>query len=124
MKVNDFVLLAKKAQIKLKELGWPAEHIYLVGYSDPKNIPSMVFISPKYNLLGIYEKAELSLLIQQGQLKFNYRIVSPSDILSPSSSIKRDDLYRAIKIYGRKPLMINNIEYASRKDFEFSQATA
>ncbi|HOW17266.1 MAG TPA: hypothetical protein PK443_06085 [bacterium] len=40
MKVSNFVSMAKKSQEKLKELGWPAEHIYLLGYSDPKAIPS------------------------------------------------------------------------------------
>ena len=51
MKVSNFVSMAKKSQEKLKELGWPAEHIYLLGYSDPKAIPSLVFISSKYDML-------------------------------------------------------------------------
>jgi hypothetical protein len=125
MKVSNFVSMAKKSQEKLKELGWPAEHIYLLGYSDPKAIPSLVFISSKYDMLNIYDRARLSILIQQGPLKFNYYIISPSNILSSSGPVRRDDLYRAVKIYGKKPLMLNNIEFASRKDFEFSQtATA
>lgn len=124
MKVTDFVSLAKKAQLKLKELGWPAEHIYLVGYSDPKAIPSMVFISTKYNMLDLYNRARLSILIQQGPLKFNYYVMSPSNIASSNGPIRRDDLYRAVKIYGKKPLMINNVEYASKRDLEFGQITA
>lgn len=123
MKVSDFVSLAKNAQLKLKELGWPAEHIYLVGYTDPKSIPSMVFINPKYDLLDLYNRTKLSLLIQQGPLKFNYYVMSPANIASSSGAVKRNDLYRAIKIYGKSPLMLNNLEYASKRDFEFSQAT-
>ena len=123
MKVVDFVKLAQKAQHKLKELGWPAEHIYLMGYSDPRTIPSLIFVSPNYNSLDLYNRARLSLLIQQGPLKFNYYVISPSSILSSSGSIKKEDLYRAIKIYGKTPLMLNNFEYASKKDLEFSQAT-
>ncbi len=124
MKVVDFVKLAQKAQHKLKELGWPAEHIYLVGYSDPKTIPCFIFISQNYNSLDLYNRARLSLLIQQGPLKFNYYVISPSSMLSSSGPIRREDLYRAIKIYGKTPLMLNNLEYASKKDLEFSQATA
>jgi len=118
MKVHDFVLMAKKAQRTLKAVGMPAEHIYLVGYSDPKSIPSLVFISSKYDKLDIYNRSQLASSIQQGLLKFNFFVVGTTHILNSRTSIDRDQLYRAIKVYGRQPLIINGFEYASKADMD------
>ena len=116
MKVHDFVLMAKKAQSSLKAVGMPAEHIYLVGYSDPKSIPSLVFISSRYDDLDIYSRSQLASLVQQGPLKFNFFVVGTTHILNSRTSVDRDQLYRAIKVYGNQPLIINGFEYASKAD--------
>ena len=116
MKVHDFVIMAKKAQRTLKALGMPAEHIYLVGYSDPKAIPSLVFISSKYDTLDLYSRSQLATTIQQGPLKFNFFVVGVTHILNSRTSVDRDQLYRAVKVYGRQPLIINGLEYASKAD--------
>jgi len=118
MKVHDFVLMAKKAQSTLKSAGMPAEHIYLVGYSDPKAIPSLVFISSAYNKLDLYHRSQLASLIQQGPLKFNFFIAGTMHLLNSRTSVDRDQLYRAVKIYGNHPLIINGFEYASKSDMD------
>jgi len=123
MKVADFTTLAKKAQLKLRELDLPAEHIYLLGYSDPRSIPSLLFVSNKYDDLDLYDKARISTLIQNGALKFNFYVVGPLSFRNGSSTIRREHLYKAIKIYGKKPLTLGNMEFASKKDLEFAQAT-
>ena len=123
MKVHDFVVFAKKAQGTLKALGMPAEHIYLVGYSDPRSIPSLVFVSSKYDDLDLYHRSELASTIQQGPLKFNFYVLGMSHILNSKNTLGRDMLYRAVKLYGKQPLILNGIEYASKADMELLGST-
>lgn len=118
MKVHDFVLLAKKAQGTLRSLDVPAEHIYLVGYSDPKSIPSLVFVSSGYDKMDLYHRYELASLIQQGPLKFNFYVLGTDHILNSKNTLGRDLLYRAVKLYGKQPLILNGVEYASKSDME------
>ena len=118
MKVHDFVLIAKKSQNILKSMGVSAEHIYLVGYSDPKSIPSLVFVSSKYDNMDLYHRAELATLIQQGPLKFNFYVLGTDHILNSKHTLGRDLLYRAVKLYGKQPLILNGFEYASKSDME------
>ena len=118
MKVNDFVLLAKKAQGTLRSIGMPAEHIYLVGYSDPRSIPSLVFVSSEYDKMDLYRRAELATLIQQGPLKFNFYVLGTDHILNSKNTLGRDTIYRAVKLYGKQPLILNGFEYASKSDME------
>jgi hypothetical protein len=124
MKVHDFVLMAKKAQSSLKTMGMPAEHIYLVGYSDPKSIPSLVFVSSKYDSLDIYRRSQLASAIQQSPLKFNFYVIGADHILEAKWTLSRDQLYRAIKLYGTQPLLLNGFEYASKSDMELVSQTS
>jgi len=123
MKVQDFVQLAKKAQTSLKSMEMSAEHIYLVGYSDPKAIPSLVFVGPKYDKLDLYHRTELASLIQQGPLKFNFYVVGTRQLLDARYIIDRNQLYHAVKLYGKQPLIINEFEYASKSDMELGTKT-
>lgn len=118
MKVHDFVLMAKRAQTTLKAIGMPAEHIYLVGYSDPRSIPSLVFISSRYDKLDLYSRAQLASKIQQVPLKFNFFVVGISHVIYSKTSVDRDQLYRSVKLYGNQPLIINGFEYASKADMD------
>ncbi|MFH1223659.1 MAG: hypothetical protein V1647_04885 [Pseudomonadota bacterium] len=113
MKVSEFVKFAKQAQSVLKKLNKPAEHIYVVTPSGTREVPSLVFISREYDNMDIYNRAQLASFIQKGPLKINYCIVGPKHISSYSSSVTREDIYRAVKIYGKKPLTLNGVEYAS-----------
>lgn len=121
MKVADFTQWAKKAQAILKATGMPAEHIYLVGYNDPRSIPSLVFVSSAYNRLDIYHRAQLASFIQNGPLKFDFHILGTEQVQT-SNNIGRDRLYRAIKLYGKKPLLINGLEFASKHDAELKSS--
>lgn len=115
--------MAKNAQSTLKASGMSAEHIYLVGYSDPRSTPSLVFISPKYDKLDIYGRSQLASAIQQRPLKFNFFVVGTTHILNSKTSVDRDQLYRSIKVYGNQPLIINGFEYASKADAELAGQT-
>ena len=119
MKVAAFVQFAKQAQNTLRDMDSPAEHIYLVAPTDTRSGPSLVFISKAYNNLDIYSRASLELVIQKGPLKINYRVLGTNHINSFTSSVTREQLYRSIKIYGKKPLMFNDVEYASSYDLKF-----
>ena len=123
MKVQDFVQLAKKAQATLRSMNMSAEHIYLVGYSDPRSIPSLVFVGPKYDKLDLYHRTALSSLIQQGPLKFNFYVVGTTQLLDTKYLIDRNQLYHAVKLYGKQPLIINEFEYASKSDLELGTKT-
>ena len=118
MKISDFVALAKRSQTILTNMGVPAEHIYLASYSDPKSIPSLVFISQKYNRLDLYHRAQLASLIHQGPLKFNFYVMGTDHLLDTKRVINRDQLYRAVKLYGKQPLILDGVEYASKQDKE------
>jgi len=120
MRVVDFTKLAKQAQLKLKTLNMSADHIYLVGYSDQKSIPSLVFVSSKYNKLDIYQQSKLATGIQEGPLKYNFHIIGTNQIGKTGSVISRDLLYRAIKLYGKEALTIDGVEYASQQDMNFA----
>ncbi len=124
MKVHDFLVLAKRAQKTLRLMGIPAEHIYLMGYSDPRAIPSLVFISSKYDKMDLYRRSELATSIQQGPLKFNFYILGTDHILNSKHNLSRDTFYRAVKLYGKQPLILNGFEYASRSDLELVDKTA
>lgn len=123
MKILDFIRLAKKAQSTLKAFDLQADHIYLIGYSDPGVIPSLVFVSQKYNKLDLYHRAQLSTSIQKGPFKYNFNIVGTNQIGQTGSLISRDHLYKAIKLYGKKPLTIAGVEYASQQDMNFAGST-
>ena len=120
MKISDFTKLAKSAQATLKALDHPAEHIYLVGYSEPKVIPSLLFVSSKYNGLNVYDRAQLATAIQAGPLKYNFHILGTNQLGKSNSLISRDMLYNAVKLYGRQPLMMDDLEYATKQDMNFS----
>jgi hypothetical protein len=120
MKISDFIKLAKGAQSTLKALDHPAEHIYLVGYSDPRVIPSLLFVSSKYNRLDIYGRAQLATAIQKGPFKYNFHILGANQLGKPDSKISRDMLYNAVKLYGRQPLMMDGIEFATKQDMNFA----
>ncbi len=120
MKVSEFIKLAKQAQETLKAFDYPAEHIYLVGYSDPKSIPSLVFVSSRYNSFDIYTRAQLATAIHKGPLKYNYYIIGTNQVGTTKGLISRDILYKAIKLYGRQPLIIDGVEYATQQDMNFA----
>ncbi len=123
MRVVDFTKLAKQAQIKLKNLDMPADHIYLVGYSDQRTIPSLVFVSSRYNKLDIYQRSRLATVIQAGPLKYNFYLIGTNQIGKTGSVISRDLLYKAVKLYGKEALTIDGVEYASQQDMNFASPT-
>jgi hypothetical protein len=116
MKLESFIQIAKISQKKLKDLGFAAEHIYLVDYSTP----SIVFISEKYNKLDLYDRIRLSSKTRNGPLKYDFHIIGTRHITLHESSINKEKLYNAIKIYGRTPLILNEVEFASKQDFIFN----
>ena len=120
MKISDFIKLAKTAQGTLKAFDLPAEHIYLVGYSNPGVIPSLVFVSSKYNKMDLYHRAQLSTAIQKGPFKYNYHIMGTNQLNRSNPQVSKDLLYNATKLYGRQPLMIDGMEYATKQDMTFS----
>ena len=120
MRVVDFTRLAKQAQLKLKSLNMPADHIYLIGYSDQRAIPSLVFVSSVYNRLDIYQRSRLATVIQKGPLKYNFYVMGTDHIGRPGSVISRDLLYKAVKLYGKQALTIDGVEYASQQDMNFA----
>ena len=121
MKVSDFIKLAKKAQSTLRAFDYPAEHIYLIGYSESHVVASLVFVSEKYNGLSLYDRTQLATAIQKGPFKYNFYVLG-TDHLSKTTAITSDQLYRAVKIYGRTPLMLGGVEYASQQDANFNKA--
>jgi len=109
MKIRDFVQLAKEAQNALKAMNMSAEHIYVSDLS-------LVFISKKYSDMDLYHRAALASAIQKGPLKINYHMLGVNHLSSSASSITREQIYSAVKIYGKKPLLLNGGEYASSYD--------
>jgi hypothetical protein len=120
MSINDFIKLAKKAQARLKEMGYPAQHIYLIGYSTPSKIPSFAFISDSYNSLDLYDRIRLSSTVRTGPLKYDFHVLGPKHIANNFSSINKEDIYKATKIYGKNPLVFNEVEFATKQDFIFN----
>ncbi len=120
MKIADFIKLAKNAQSTLKTFNLQAEHIYLVGYSNPKLIPSLVFVSSKYNTFDLYHRSQLATAIQKGPFKYNFNIIGTNQIGREGALVSRDLLYKAIKLYGKQALAIDGVEYASQQDMNFA----
>jgi len=120
MKISDFAKWAKDAQGVLKRHGVPAKHIYLSGYSDPGVIPSLIFVSDKYNDMDLYKRSEISTAIQKAPLKYNFYILGDKHLAKQNSPVSREYIFRSIKLYGKTPLVIDGVEFASQQDINFS----
>jgi hypothetical protein len=120
MKISDFVKWAKQAQSTLKENGVPAKHIYLSGYSDPGVIPSLIFVSDDYNEMDLYERSKISTAIQKAPFKYNFYILGDKHLAKQNSPVSREHIFNSIKLYGKTPLIIDGVEFASKEDLNIS----
>lgn len=120
MKISDFVKWAKQAQSVLKQHGVPAKHIYLLGYSNPGVIPSLIFVSDKYNDMDLYQRSQISTSIQKAPLKYNFYILGDKHLAKQNSPVSREHIFNSIKLYGKTPLVIEGVEFASKQDINFS----
>jgi len=104
----------------LKENGVPAKHIYLSGYSDPGVIPSLIFVSDDYNEMDLYERSKISTAIQKAPFKYNFYILGDKHLAKQNSPVSREHIFNSIKLYGKTPLIIDGVEFASKEDLNIS----
>jgi len=117
MKLTEIVLHAKSAQNKLKNLSCPADHIYVLDSN--KSSPIIVFISENYNAVDLYYRTSLATRIHSGPFNLKFYVLGTNHILNANSLITRAELYQAVKIYGKNPLIFENNEFASISDTQF-----
>lgn len=117
MKLAELVTHAKLAQKKLKNSSLEADHIYAIDSNSSS--PFLVFISEKYNNFDLYNRTILSTKIHTGPLSIRYYVLGYTHFKNQNASVTRAQLYQAIKIYGKSPLLFDNFEYASITDTNF-----
>lgn len=121
MKLSEIVLFAKIAQNKLNNLSCSAEHIYVLDSN--KSNPIICFISENFNNMDFYYRTSLASKIHSGPFNLKYYILGTNHILNTNSLVTRAELYQAIKIYGKTPLVFENNEVASISDTQFIHGT-
>ena len=117
MEMKDVLVHAKKGQKKLRDIKCPAQHIYFVGSIEEDSPASLIFVSSAFNNVDLYERAKIAGEIRNGPLKLNFYIVGPKHLVS-AVPFSRGRIFNAIKLYGKKPLILDDLEYASYKDAE------
>ena len=121
MNIEVITSFAKKTQTKLKQMGIPAEHIYALDYISMDRSPALIFVSDAYNNMDLYNRSLLATKIQSGPLKISFYITGTTHLFTGTSQISREKLYHATKIYGKTPLILDDMEFATPRDFAFKQ---
>ncbi|MBN1114378.1 MAG: hypothetical protein JXA66_03480 [Oligoflexia bacterium] len=116
MQIQDYIKYAQLAQSRLKQHGKTAEHIYLARTGAKT---ALVFIAEEYDQLDLYHRAKLASMIRNGPLTLDFYIYSPAQLLESNAFVTRELIYHSDKIYGSKPLIFGDTEYASPKDLEY-----
>jgi len=126
MDIKQILHHAQIAQKKLTELEMPAEHIYLINKDtdelETSKSTSLIFVSKKFDDKDLYTRAQIADQIQSGPLKLNFYVAGPKHLLTGVSSYSRGKIFNAQKIYGKKPLILDDLEYASQYDLETSKS--
>jgi hypothetical protein len=120
MKISDFVKWAKQAQSVLKQHGVPAKLIYLLGYSDPGVIPSLIFVSDKYNDMDLYQRSQISTSIQKAPLKYNFYILGDKHLARQNSPVSREHIIQLYQTIWQNPLSDRRRRVCFQRRYHFS----